>query len=161
MLSLTRLAMACDKSRVVSYMLANERSHVVFALGGQPESHHGRSHHGDIAERMASYDNIVRWYMSEIADFIASLIYAEDGEASLLDQSAVLVLSGMGDGNAHSHHDVPVLLAGGLNGALTPGRHVALPSGTPLANLHLTLLQHFGVATETFGVSTGTIDLSG
>lgn len=159
MLSLIRLAMQCDKTRVATHMLANERSHVVFDLGGLPESHHGSSHHSGFPERMHIYDNIVRWYMTEVAAFVASLAEADEGGESLLDQSAVLVLSGMGDGDLHSHHDVPVLLAGGLGGTLQPGRHIATPSGTPLANLLLTLLQRFDVPTDSFGVSTGALSL--
>ena len=63
--------------------------------------------------------------------------------------------SGISDGNAHSHDDLPILLAGRGNGTLKPGRHVRLPTETPLTNLHLSMLDRMGVPADSFGDSTG------
>jgi hypothetical protein len=64
----------------------------------------------------------------------------------------------MGDCNAHDPRSIPVLLAGGGAGHLKGGRHIRFPKETPLANLHLTLLDKFGVKLDRMGDSTGRID---
>ena len=82
----------------------------------------------------------------------------DEGDGSLLDHAVVLYGSGMKDGNGHKQENLPILLAWKGNGIIKPGRHLRLPKATPLANLHLTLLQQFGIETESFnGASTGTI----
>ena len=63
--------------------------------------------------------------------------------------------SGISDGNAHNHDDLPILLAGRGNGTVKPGRHVRFPQETPLTNLHLSMLDRMGVPAEAFGDSTG------
>jgi hypothetical protein len=66
--------------------------------------------------------------------------------------------SGLSDGNRHSHEDLPVLLAGRGDGSLKPGRHIVYPSGTPITNLYLTLLDRVGVHPEKIGDSTGKVE---
>jgi hypothetical protein len=61
------------------------------------------------------------------------------------------------DGNRHLHENLPILLAG-RGGGLKPGRHIVYPKGTPMANLHLTLLDRFGVEPEKIGDSTGKLE---
>jgi hypothetical protein len=65
--------------------------------------------------------------------------------------------SGIGDGNAHNHDNLPILLAGRGAGALNPGRHVKYNNGTPLTNLYLAMLDRFGVRSEKLGDSTGRV----
>ena len=67
--------------------------------------------------------------------------------------------SGMGDSNVHNHDPLPILLAGGGAGRLKGGRHISAGKKVPLANLHLTLLHKAGIEVETFGDSTGTVEL--
>jgi hypothetical protein len=73
----------------------------------------------------------------------------------LLDQAMIVYGSGIGDGNRHNHDDLPILVAGGGGGTIKPGRHVAFPKETPLSNLHLSLLDRMGSASESLGDSTG------
>jgi hypothetical protein len=70
----------------------------------------------------------------------------------------VLYGSGLGDGDLHSHHDLPVLVAGGGAGQLEGGRHLKLPE-TPMANLLVTLLAKIGAPIERLGDSTGPLTL--
>jgi hypothetical protein len=63
----------------------------------------------------------------------------------------------MADSNSHSPINLPIVLAGGGAGTLKGGRHIAFKDER-LANLHLTLLEHFGVRLDRFGDSTGKID---
>jgi hypothetical protein len=65
--------------------------------------------------------------------------------------------AGMSDGNSHDPKNLPILLFGGGPAVFKPGRHVRFAEGTPLANLHLTLLDYFGVRVEKLGDSTGEI----
>jgi hypothetical protein len=71
----------------------------------------------------------------------------------------ILYGSGLSNPDDHNHHDLPILLAGGGAGQIKGGRHIKCPLDTPLANLHLTLLDKMGVPVERLGDSTGHIEL--
>jgi len=80
-----------------------------------------------------------------------------DGDGTLLDHVMIVYGAGMADSNAHASQNLPILLAGG--GAGKGGRHIKYPEGTPLANLHLTLLDKMGVPLEKLGHSTGRLPI--
>jgi hypothetical protein len=75
-----------------------------------------------------------------------------------LDHTAMLYGSGMGDPDKHDHSNLPVLLAGGAAANHRGGRHVRLNAPTPLANLHLTLMNRIGVPIDSFADSDGSFD---
>jgi hypothetical protein len=81
-----------------------------------------------------------------------------EGNGSLLDHSLYLYGSGMGNPNVHDHTDLPILVAGGAAGNMQGGRHIKFDKPTPLANLHLTLLNKVGVSLESFADSQGQVD---
>jgi hypothetical protein len=81
-----------------------------------------------------------------------------DGDGSLLDHSMILFGSSISDGNAHTHHDLPLVLAGGGSGKIKGGRHIRYAPETPMNNLLLTMLDKAGVPTETLGDSTGKLE---
>ena len=81
------------------------------------------------------------------AYYLEKLRATPDGDGSLLDHLLIVYGAGMADSNLHATTDLPLVLAGGATGALKGGRHVKYPSATPLANLHLTMLDMFGVPT--------------
>ena len=64
----------------------------------------------------------------------------------------------MGNSSLHDHVNLPILVAGGAATGLTGGRHIRYENGTPLANLHLTLLDRVGVRLDAFGDSDGTVE---
>ena len=101
---------------------------------------------------------IEKYQMEQFAKFIAKLGSIQDGDGRLLDHTAVLFGSGMGNANAHTNTNLPILLAGGGH---KHGEHRAFPTSgagrVPLCNLYLSLLQRFGVETSRFGLSTGTL----
>ena len=78
-----------------------------------------------------------------------------EGEGTLLDHSMVVYGGAIGDGNRHTHYDLPVLMAGKGNGAIKPGRHVVYPKMTPMTNLFLSMLDVMGTPTDRLGDSTG------
>jgi len=80
-----------------------------------------------------------------------------DGDGNLLDHSLILYGSSISDGNLHTHHDLPIALAGGA-GQVKGNRHVVYPKDTPLNNLLLSMLEKAGVPVEKFGDSTGKLD---
>jgi hypothetical protein len=88
---------------------------------------------------------------------VSRLAATPDGDGSLLDHSLIVYGSNMSNSNLHDHSNLPVALIGGACGKLTGGRHVRCPEHTPLANLHVALLNKAGVPTETFGDSTGAL----
>ena len=82
----------------------------------------------------------------------------QDGDGSLQDHSLLLYGSGMGDPNVHDHDNLPIIVAGGAASGMRGGRHIRYEKPTPLANLHLTLLDRAGVRMDSFADSNGKID---
>jgi hypothetical protein len=82
-----------------------------------------------------------------------------DGDGSLLDHSMVLYGSAMSDGNKHNHDPLPVLLAGGASGQLKGGRHLRYAKHTTMSNLLLAMLDKIGVPMQSFGDSTGKLEI--
>jgi hypothetical protein len=98
------------------------------------------------------------FHVSLFAEFLAKLKATKEGSGTLLDHSLYLYGSGMGNPNVHDHVNLPVLVAGGAAGGMKGGRHVRFDKVTPLANLHLTLLDKVGVRLDRFADSSGKLD---
>ena len=126
---------------------------------GVNEGHHGTSHHQDKPEKIAAIARINTYYSQLLAYFAEKLAATPDGSGSLLDHSMVLQGSGMSNGNAHDHKNLPLVLLGGGAGKLRSGRHIKFGEMTPMANLLLGLLDKAGVPADSFGDSTGRVDL--
>jgi hypothetical protein len=82
----------------------------------------------------------------------------QDGAADLLENSLILYGSSISDGNLHTHHDLPIVLAGGGAGQVKGNRRLVYPKDTPLNNLLLSMLEMAGVPAEKLGDSTGKLD---
>jgi hypothetical protein len=67
-----------------------------------------------------------------------------EGDASLLEKTAIVWGSPMGDPNLHNHRRCPLILMGHANGALEGNLHLKTPEGTPMANVLLSLMQGIG-----------------
>jgi hypothetical protein len=159
MFDLLALAFQAEITRVSSLMMARENVNRSYAEIGLPEAHHAMSHHGNNPEKMAVFSKLNTFHVDTLAYFVQKLQAIPDGDGTLLDHSAVLYGSGMSDGNTHNNYNVPVVVVGGRDLQLKGNRHLKFPKGTPLANLSLTLMDKFGVRMETFGDSTGQLDL--
>lgn len=149
------LAFRTDATRIATYMFANEGSNRTFPWIDVREGHHSLSHHAGNPEKLGQIAKIDRFYMTMFADLLGKLKAVKEGEGTLLDHSMIVYGAAIGDGNRHNHDDLPVVLAGGGNGTLTPGRHVKFPFETPMCNLFLSMLDRMGVKEERFGDSTG------
>jgi hypothetical protein len=158
MFDLQVLAFQADATRVITFQLAREASNRTYAEIGVSDPHHPLSHHGNDPRKVARMALINRFHVSLFAEFIAKLKATPEGNGSLLDHSLILYGSGMGDPNMHTHDNLPIIVAGGAAGRMRGGRHIQFPKATPLANLHLTLLDKVGVRLDKFGDSTGKVD---
>jgi hypothetical protein len=95
--------------------------------------------------------------MERFADFLKKLADTKEGEGSILDHSLFLYGSNMSNSNQHDNYPLPEILVGGANGKHVGGKNVTPAARTPLANLHLTILDKLGIQEPKFGNSTGLI----
>ncbi len=146
------LAFASDATRVVTFLMANEVSGRNFAfVDGCAGGFHEFSHHEGRADKQEPYRRINRWHVEQFRGLLERLARHRVGDDRLLDHSAVVLASAMKDGNAHSPHDLPILLAGGRGLGLPQGRLLTSRRDTPLCRLWLALLQRLGAPVDSFG----------
>lgn len=157
MFDLQVLALQADVTRVITFQLARETSTRTYPEIGVPDPHHPLTHHQGDAEKMAKVAKINAFHVSLFAYFLERLQATRDGNGSLLDHSLFLYGSGMGNPDIHDHVNLPILVAGGGAGKLKGGRHIRYAEPTPLANLHLTLLEKVGVRLDSFADSRGKV----
>jgi hypothetical protein len=98
------------------------------------------------------------FHVSLFAYYLEKLKATPEADGSLLDHSLILYGSGMGDPNVHDHVNLPILVAGPGAGGRDGARHIKYTEPTPLANLHLTLLERVGVRLDAFADSRGRVD---
>ena len=157
MFDLQVLAFQCDLTRVITLMVGHEHSGMTYPQIGVPDAHHPISHHQQEPEKVAKVAKINAYHVQMFARFLEKLRATPDGDGTLLDHATMMYGAGMADSNSHSPIDIPLILAGGGAGNLKGGRHIRFRD-TPLANLHLTLLDQFEVHCDRIGDSTGRID---
>jgi Protein of unknown function (DUF1552) len=158
MFDLQILALQGDVTRVITFQLARETSGRTYPEIGVPDAHHPLTHHGNDPEKVARMAKINTFHVSLFADFVAKLKATPEGNGSLLDHVLYLYGSGMGNPNLHDHINLPILVAGGGAGKMKGGQHIRFEKPTPLANLHLSLLDKVGVRLDSFADSSGKID---
>jgi hypothetical protein len=158
MFDLLTLAYQADLTRVASYIMVAEGTNRTYNHIGVPDSFHPVSHHANDLERINKLVKIQTWHVEKFAEFIAKLAATPDGQGTLLDHSIFLYGSNMSNSDLHNNYPEPNILVGGGAGKMKlGGQHLVLAERTPIANLHLTLLQKVGVERDKFGDSTGTI----
>ena len=158
MFDLQVLAMQGDVTRVCTFQLARETSNRTYPEIGVPDPHHPLSHHGNDPDKIARMAKINAFHVSLFAYYLERLKATPDGEGSLLDHSLLLYGSGIGNPNLHDHTNLPIIVAGGAAGGMRGGRHLRYEQPTPLANVHLALLDKVGVRLDRFGDSSGRAD---
>lgn len=156
MFDMLLLAFQTDSTRVATFLLANEGSNRAFPEIGIPEGHHYLSHHQGREEMMSKIAEIDAFYMKQFAAFLEKMEQTRDVDGNtLLHNSMIVYGCGNADGNRHTHSNLPIVLAGGGGGTLTPGRYNKL-SSQPMSNLLLSMADRLGVkGVETVGDSTG------
>ncbi len=157
MFDLQVLALQGDVTRVITFQLARETSTRTYPEIGVSDPHHPLTHNGGNPEMLAKVAKINAFHVSLFAYFLNKLKATPDGNGSLLDHSAYLYGSGMSNADKHDHVNLPILVAGGGAGRIKGGRHIKYSEPTPLANLHLTLLDMAGVHLDAFADSQGKV----
>ncbi|TWU50825.1 hypothetical protein Poly51_41180 [Rubripirellula tenax] len=151
---LIALALQTDSTRIATLEIGG--SFLPQNLGID-KSYHGLSHHGNDKEAIANLLTLETYQLEQFNKFLTRLSEIQVGEQTLLDSTAVLFGSGMGNANAHTNTDLPVVLAGGGYGR---GQYKTVPTSgvakIPLCNLFLDIAQWMGVPSDSFGTSTST-----
>jgi hypothetical protein len=155
---LMKLALQTDSTRVISMAIHGWKGDS--GLTGVTKGYHDLSHHGRAESKLEQLGIIEKFHTSQLARFLDSLKHSQvSADTSLLDQTMVLFGSGLGNASSHSNRKLPLLLAGG---GFQHGEHKAYPASggrqTPACNLYLSMLQRFGVESDRFGTSTGTLE---
>jgi hypothetical protein len=151
------LAYQCDLTRVITFMTGREQSGMTYPQIGVADAHHPISHHQQEPEKVAKVAKINAYHVTMFSSLLAKMRATPDGDGTLLDHVTMMYGAGISASNAHATSDIPVVLVGGGTGNLKGGRHIRFKD-VPLANLHLTLLDQFGVHWDRIGDSTGKID---
>jgi hypothetical protein len=158
MFDLMALAYQADLTRVVAYVMAAEGSQRAYTHIGISDGFHPMSHHANDLDKLNKLVKIQTWHVEKFAEFLAKMAATPDGQGTLLDHAMFLFGSNMSNSDQHNNYPVPNIVVGGGNGKMKlGGQHLVLPQRTPIANLHLTLLQKAGGDRDRFGDSSGTI----
>jgi hypothetical protein len=159
MFDLQVLALQSDMTRAITFKTGFDQSNRTFPQSGTNKSIHGASHHGNVPDDIMDFQKINTYRMGALAYFLEKMKNTIDGDASLLDKTAIVWGSPMGDPNLHNHIRCPLLLMGHANGALEGNIHMAAAEGTPMANAFVTLMNGMGHELDSFGDSNGTLAL--
>jgi hypothetical protein len=158
MMDMLALAYQTDLTRVSTFMLAKEVSGRSYPEIGVADSHHPVSHHQDEPAKLERLYKINEYHFRQFAYLVDKLSKLPDGDGNMLDHTLFLYGTGISDSNPHFHDDLPIALVGGKAAGIRGGRYIRYPKGTPLTNLHVTILQNMGVPVEQIGDSTGTVN---
>src|SRR6185295_4637853 len=157
MYDLVRLAFETDSTRSVTLML-NSVGTPVLQIDGEriTDSYHNLSHHGMAQDKLGQLKVLDEWHMKLLAELFKNLKGVHEGEETLMDRTMIVYGSNLGDANAHSTTNLPMLFAGG---GFRHGQHLAFDRGRnyPLPNLFVSMLQRMGIEQGSFGPSTGTM----
>jgi len=155
MFDMLTLAFQTDSTRVSTFIIGHEGSNRPYPFIGVNDGHHDISHHFGNPANIEKLTQINTFHAKQFAYFLDKLKSVKEGDGTLLDNCMIMYGSGLGDGNAHNHDQLPILLAGRGGGTVTPGRHIKTNGPTPLNNLFASMLDRVGAPVEHFGDSTG------
>jgi hypothetical protein len=144
MMDLLALAYQTDMTRVSTFMLAREVSAHAYPEIGVSDSHHPLSHHQDEPAKLERLHRINEYHFQQFAYLVKKLASMKEGDGTMLDHTLLMYGTGISDSNTHFHDDLPIALVGGNAAGIKGGRYIRNPKGTPLANLHRTILEKLG-----------------
>ncbi|MBN8601017.1 MAG: DUF1552 domain-containing protein [Planctomycetes bacterium] len=151
MYDMIALALQSDSTRNITFQLSGMNA--VPTIDGVKNDWHNLSHHGKDPEKIAELQVIEAAEFTAFAEFLDKMRSIEESGRPLLDQTAVLFGSNLGNASSHDWHNVPTLVAGG---SFRHGQHLAFDekNNLPLANLFVSLAHHMGMEVDRFGTST-------
>ncbi len=153
------LAFQMDITRISTFMLARAGSNRSYPTLGVAQGHHSISHHQNKAQNMKNVQKIDQYHVQLFSHILKKMKSVKENDKTLLDNVMLLYGSGISDGARHTHHDLPIILAGGAGGAIKTGRHIRFEKETPLANLYLAMLGQMNIPAKAFGDSTRKLKL--
>jgi hypothetical protein len=157
MYEMVKLAFQTDSTRSVTLMLNSVGTPVVEIPGKTiNDGYHNLSHHGKSVEKLAQLRLIDLEHMKLLDQLLTDLKSVQEQGETLLDRSMILYGSNLGDANAHSTTNMPILFAGG---GFKHGQHLLFDAqqNYPLPNLFVSILQRMGIEKEKFSSSTGSM----
>lgn len=156
MFDLIAMAFQTDTTRICTFMFGNEVANTNFSfLDGVKGGHHDTSHHQKDPEKLRQYQLINKWHVEQYAYLLRKLRAMKEGESNVLDNSMVVLGSGIRDGDSHNPHNAPLILGGRGGGRIASGQHIMYSEDSPLSNLWVAMLDAFGTPVERFADSTG------
>jgi hypothetical protein len=158
MTDMVTVAFQADLSRVVTFIVTREGTSRSYREIGIPDGHHPLTHHRNDPPTMEKVAQINAYHTQQFSTWISKLKSIKEGDSTMLDNSMIVYGAGLGDGNRHTHEDLPTLVVGRGGNSFKGGRRIVFRRETPIANLYLTMMDRMGVQTEHFGDSTGRLD---
>jgi hypothetical protein len=154
MFDMVFLAIQTDSTRLIT--LLGSGGNEVVSLKGVDDGWHNLSHHGRDPAKIEMLAIIEREEMRLFAELLKKLDAVKEGEHTLLDQTAILMGSNLGNASSHNNTNLPILAAGGR---FKHGQHLAFDPETspPLCNLMVSYLQHLGLETDQFSSGSSTL----
>jgi hypothetical protein len=155
MMDLLALAYQTDLTRISTFMLAREVSGRAYPEIGVTDSHHPLSHHQDESAKLERLHKINEYHFRQFAYLVSKLAEMPEGDGMMLDRTMFLYGTGISDSNTHFHDDLPIAIVGGKGTGIKAGRYIRQAKGTPLANLHVSVLDKLGFRVDQLGDATG------
>lgn len=147
------MALACNLTQVVGVQCSRSVGPTQMKWIGVTGNHHSLSHEDNGAPDVPPLIKINTWYAQQFAYLLERLDAVKEGDGTMLDNTVVLWCNELGNGNTHARTKLPIVMAGGLGGHFRTGRFLRYPAKTPHSKLLVSLLQAFGVQTDSFGTS--------
>ena len=154
MFDLITLSFQTDTTRIATFLVSHDGGNRPYPFAGVPQGHHHISHHRNQPESLAKLATIDKRHVTQFAYLLEKMKSVQEGEGTLLDNSMILYGAGISDPDAHSHDNLPTILAGRGAGSITPGRQIKADS-VPMTNLFVSLLDRMEAPVASFGDSTG------
>src|SRR5690606_14461737 len=155
MFDILLLAWQANLTRVATYMMAAEVSNQPYNFIGVSDAFHPLSHHQNNAQKLERLARVQTFNTQVFAEFAQKLSDMPDGENTMLENSLLMYGSNMSDSNLHNNFPLPTALVGGAMGRLKGRQHLKYADKTPLANLHLTILNLLDMQVSSVGDSAG------
>src|SRR6201746_1999614 len=151
MADIIAIAFQTNKTRVASWIISRDLSAMYYPFLDVKEGHHAASHDNS----SDSYERIANFHVSQYAYLASKLDSMKEGDGTVLDNSCLMFMSNMFVGRKHDNSRLPLILAGGLGGALQTGRAISyLQDGEDkrkMCSLYLSLMDRFGLKLDQFG----------
>ncbi|WP_437643426.1 DUF1552 domain-containing protein [Sorangium sp. So ce362] len=160
MVELSALALACERTRVLSFMFSLPAAHIYYRhlAPDMNDDFHDTICHGDAGDQSSQprVDKGVIYTMRCLNEFLTKLKNTPHGSSNLLDNTLVYVTSDTAWGKVHTKTEWPVLFAGKAGGRLRGDEHHNFP-GDNLSKALLTVAQVMGSKVTEIGLDAGRV----